>query len=122
KYANARTREVQRLQMERTWPQLTSVEKRLADMDQMGIDVQAICPAPVQMFYWTEPALGIAAARAVNDNIAEIVARHPDRFVGMGTVPFQAPELAIQELDRITKSLGFRGIEISSNVDGTDFS
>jgi aminocarboxymuconate-semialdehyde decarboxylase len=122
KFANARTREVQRQQMERTHSQLTSVEQRLADMDVMGIDIQAICPAPVQMFYWTEPDLGIAAARAVNDNIADIVARHPDRFVGMGTVPFQAPELAIQELERLTKSLGMRAIEISSNVDGADFS
>src|SRR5262249_28733759 len=122
KFANARTREIQRQQMERTHSQLTSVEKRLADMDVMGIDIQAICPAPVQMFYWTEPELGIATARAVNDNIADIVGRHPDRFVGMGTVPFQAPELAIQELERLTRSLGFRGIEISSNVAGADFS
>ncbi|MBV9824371.1 MAG: amidohydrolase [Alphaproteobacteria bacterium] len=122
KWANDRTRRIQREQMERTHSQLTSEEKRLADMDVMGIDVQAICPAPVQMFYWTEPDLGLATARVVNDNIAEIVGRHPDRFVGMGTIPFQAPELAIQELERITKQHGFRGIEISSNVDGTDFS
>ncbi len=122
KFANDRTREVQRLQMERTHSQLTSVEKRLADMDEMGIDMQAISPAPVQMFYWTDSELGLASARLVNDNLAEIAARHPDRFTAMGTIPFQAPELAIQELERITKSLGMRGIEISSNVDGTDFS
>jgi aminocarboxymuconate-semialdehyde decarboxylase len=88
----------------------------------MGIDMQAFSPAPVQMFYWTEPDLGLATARAVNDNIAEIVARHPDRFTGMGTIPFQAPELAIQELERLVHSLGMRGIEISSNVAGEDFS
>ena len=96
-----------------------SVEKRLADMDVMGIDMQAISPAPGQMFYWTEPDLGIATARLVNDNIAEIVRRHPDRFIGLGTIPFQAPELAIQEVERL---VGLRGIEISSNVDGEDFS
>jgi len=122
RFANARTREVQRQQAERTHQQLTSVEQRLADMDHMGIDVQAISPAPVQMFYWTEPDLGLATARLVNDNIADIAARHPDRFVGLGTVPFQAPELAVQELERLVKSLGLRGIEISSNVDGEDFS
>ncbi len=104
KFANDRTREVQRLQMERTHSQLTSVEKRLADMDVMGIDMQAISPAPVQMFYWTEPDLGLASARAVNDNLAEIVGRHPDRFTPMGTIPFQAPEFAIQELERITNA------------------
>lgn len=122
RFANERTREVQRQQAERVHVQLTSVEKRLADMDTMGIDVQAISPAPVQMFYWTEPDLGLATARVVNDNIAGIVAKHPDRFVGLGTIPFQAPELAIQELERLVKSLGMRGIEISSNVAGEDLS
>jgi aminocarboxymuconate-semialdehyde decarboxylase len=122
RFANERTREVQRQQMERTHSQLTSVEQRLADMDVMGIDMQAISPAPVQMFYWTEPDLGLATARAVNDNIAGIVAADPDRFVGLGTIPFQAPEFAIRELERLVGSLGIRGIEISSNVAGEDFS
>ncbi|HVC52874.1 MAG TPA: amidohydrolase family protein [Stellaceae bacterium] len=122
KFANERTRKVQAEQVARTQIQLTSVEQRLKDMDIMGIDMQAFSPAPVQMFYWTDPELGLATAQAVNDNIAGIVARHPDRFVGLGTIPFQAPELAIRELERITGSLGMRGIEISSNVDGTDFS
>jgi predicted TIM-barrel fold metal-dependent hydrolase len=63
KFANDRTREVQRQQMERTHGQLTSIEQRLTDMDEMGIDMQAISPAPVQMFYWTEPELGLASAR-----------------------------------------------------------
>ncbi len=80
---------------QRTRIQFTSVEKRLADMDVMGIDIQAITPAPNQTYYDTPPDLGIATARAINDNIADIVARHPDRFVGLGTVPFQAPELAV---------------------------
>ena len=122
RFANERTRAVQKEQMERVHVQLTSIEKRLADMDVMGIDVQAISPAPVQMYYWTEPDLGLATARAVNDNIADIVGRHPDRFVGLGTVPFQAPELAVRELERLVRSLGLRGIEISSNVAGADFS
>ncbi len=122
RFANERTREVQRQQAERTQIQLTSVEKRLADMDAMGIEIQAISPAPVQMYYWTEPDLGLATARVVNDNIAQIVARHPDRFAGMGTVPLQAPELAVAELERLVGSLGMRGVEISSNVAGEDLS
>jgi aminocarboxymuconate-semialdehyde decarboxylase len=122
RFANERTREVQRQQAERTHSQLTSVEKRLADMDTMGIEIQAISPAPVQMYYWTEPDLGLATARVVNDNIAGIVGRHPDRFAGMGTVPLQAPDLAITELERLVNSLGMRGVEISSNVAGEDLS
>jgi len=121
-YANERTREVNRQQAERTRIQFTSVEKRLADMDRMGIDIQAISPSPNQIYYGAEPELGIATARVVNDNLAEIVGRHPDRFVALGTVPFQAPDLAVAELDRIHKLLGFRGIEIATNVAGEDFS
>jgi len=68
------------------------------------------------------PSLCIATARAINDNIADIVARHPDRFAGLGTVPFQAPELAVAELERLHRSLGLRGIEIATNVAGEDLS
>ena len=121
-FANARTREVNRQQSERTRVQVTSVEKRLADMDLMGIDIQALTPAPNQTYYETSPDLGIATARAINDNIADIVGRHPDRFVGLGTVPFQAPELAVAELERLHRSLGLRGIEIATNVAGEDLS
>ena len=121
-FANAHTREVNREQARRTRIQFTSIEKRLADMDVMGIDIQAITPAPNQTYYDTPPDLGIATARVINDNIADIVARHPDRFVGLGTVPFQAPELAVAELERLHKSLGLRGIEIATNVAGADLS
>jgi aminocarboxymuconate-semialdehyde decarboxylase len=121
-FANERTRAVNREQGQRIAQQLTSVEQRLADMDVMGIDIQVLAPAPAQTYYWTEPDLGSATARAVNDNIAAIVARHPDRFVGMGTIPLQAPDLAVAELDRIVKTLGFRGIEINTNVAGEDLS
>ena len=121
-YANERTREVNRQQAERNRIQSTSVEKRLKDMDRMGIDIQAISPSPNQTYYAADPDLGIATARVVNDNLAEIVGRHPDRFAALGTVPFQAPDLAVAELDRIHKSLGFRGIEIATNVAGEDLS
>src|SRR6185312_14549046 len=100
----------------RTRVQFTSVEKRLEDMDRMGIDIQAITPSPAQTFYSVPADLGIATARVINDNIAEICGKHPDRFVGLGTVPFQAPELAVAELERLHKSLGLRGIEIATNV------
>ena len=121
-YANERTREVNRQQAERNRVQSTSVEKRLEDMDRMGIDIQAISPSPNQTYYAADPDLGIATARVVNDNLAEIVAGHPDRFTALGTVPFQAPDLAVAELDRIHRSLGFRGIEIATNVAGEDLS
>jgi len=89
-------------------------------MDAMGIDVQALAPAPAQTYYWADPELGRQTARTVNDNIASIVAGHPDRFVGLGTVPLQDVGLAIAELERIVAEHGFRGVEINTNVAGED--
>jgi len=121
-FANEATRAVNRKQEETIRSQLTSIETRLADMDRQGIDIQAISPAPPQYYYWAEPELGREAARLVNNRIAEIVAAHPTRFVGMGTVPLQAPSLAVAELERAVKELGLRGVEIGTNVAGTDLS
>lgn len=101
-------------------PALNGVEQRLADMDRLGVDVQAISPSPGQYFYFTEPDLGRELSRTINDGIADAVGKHPDRLVGMGTVPLQSPELAIAEMRRCVNDLGLRGIEISSNVNGRE--
>ncbi|HEX3954199.1 MAG TPA: amidohydrolase family protein [Stellaceae bacterium] len=106
----------------RTALQSSSPEQRIADMDHMGIDIQAISPAPRQTYYGADPDLGLAVSREINDFMAEICGRYPDRFVGLGTIPFQAPDLAIAELERLHKSLGFRGIEIMTHVAGEDLS
>src|SRR5437764_7796253 len=100
-YANANTRQVNREQAERTRIQFTSVEKRLADMDRMGIDIQAISPSPNQSYYGADPELGIAPARVVNDNLAAIAGRYPDRFVPLGTGPFSAADLSVAALGRL---------------------
>ena len=85
-FASPLTREVNRKQDETVRVQLTSVEQRIKDMDRMGIDIQACSPSPTY-YYWTEPALGRECARLINNRIAQVVASHPDRFVGLGTVP-----------------------------------
>ncbi len=74
RFSNEATRAVQKAQTETVRPMLTSVERRIADMDEMGVDIQAISPAPPQYFYWTPPELGRDAARLINDNIAATVA------------------------------------------------
>ncbi|MGH8873876.1 MAG: amidohydrolase family protein [Acidimicrobiia bacterium] len=102
-------------------PKLTRPEERLRDMDQMGIDVQAISVAPPQYFYWTDPGLGARLAGMINERLAEIVAGHPDRFVGLGTLPMQDVDRALRELERVRGELGFAGIEICTNVNGLDF-
>ena len=122
RFSNAATREVNRLQALGTHDKITSVSTRLKVMDKAGIDVQAISPAPFQYYYWAEPELGRASARLINDNIAAIVASHPERFAGLATVPLQAPELATAELERAVKRLGLNGVEICTNVAGAELS
>ncbi|RIV81108.1 amidohydrolase [Aurantiacibacter xanthus] len=119
-FTSAKTAEVNRAQFAAMGRTLNTLDTRLADMDRLGIDVQAISPSPGQYFYFTDADTGRAAARAVNDGMAEAVAQHPDRLVGMGTVPLQNPALAVEEMRRCVKELDLRGIEISSNVNGVD--
>jgi len=119
-YANELTREVNVKQMKDRGPKLSTIEVRLKDMDRMGIDIQAVSPAPNQLSYWAEPGFGLEISKMVNDRLAEIVATWPDRFVGLGTVPLQNVDMAIAELERCVKKLGMRGVEINPNVNGMD--
>jgi aminocarboxymuconate-semialdehyde decarboxylase len=120
--ASPQSQAVNRANGVRTRAQGNTAEQRIADMDLMGIDIQALSPAPRQTYYGADADLGLQTARILNDEIAEMCGRFPDRFVGLGTVPFQAPDLAVVELDRLHKSLGFRGIEIMTHVAGADLS
>ncbi|HEX9192750.1 MAG TPA: amidohydrolase family protein [Burkholderiales bacterium] len=120
KFASALTREVNVKQMQDRAPKLSTIEVRIADMDRMGIDIQAVCPAPQQTYYWTEPGLGLEVSRMINDRLAQIIATWPDRFVALGTVPLQNVELAVAELERCVKQLDLRGVEINPNVAGRE--
>jgi aminocarboxymuconate-semialdehyde decarboxylase len=122
KFANALTRETNVKQFADRAPKLASIEVRLKDMDKMGIDVQAISPAPFQMYYWTEAKFGAELARTTNERIAEVVAKWPERFVGLGAVPLQDPDLAVAELEYCVKKLGMRGVEVNPSVNGMDLS
>jgi aminocarboxymuconate-semialdehyde decarboxylase len=58
-------------------------------------------------------------ARIANDGMAELVVKHPDRFVAFAaSLPMNNPDAAVQELDRAVTKLGARGVQIFSNVDG----
>jgi aminocarboxymuconate-semialdehyde decarboxylase len=119
-HSNAATREANAEQVKERGPKLTDIAVRLKDMDRMGIDIQAVSPAPHQTYYWTDPGLGAELSRSVNERLAEIVAKHPDRFVALGTVPLQDASLAVQELTHAVKLLGLRGVEINPSVRGMD--
>ncbi len=120
-FASSETLEVNQRLFAEVAPKLTAPQERLKDMDRMGIDLQVISPSPTQYYYWTEGELGLQLARMQNDRVAEIVSAHPARFVGMGTLPLQDVDRAVQELERVVRELGFRAVEVSSNVNGVDF-
>ena len=96
-------------------------ERRIEDMDRLGIDRQALSPPPVMFCYWAEARAGQAFARMQNENVAAIVLRHPRRFVGMATVPLQDTALAIAELEDARERLGLRAVEIGTCPGGRDF-
>ena len=121
-YGSELTKEVNRQQLADLRPKMESVDERLADMDRMGVDVQAISISPYQMYYWAEPGIGRDVARLINDELAETVANHSDRLVGLGTVPLQDTEGAVAELERCMRQLGFPGLEVATNVNGEDLS
>ena len=99
-------------------PECWDLDLRLADMDQHGIDMQAICATVHTFFYDVEPELGAACAVLQNDEIAAVVTRHSDRFVALATLPLQDPQRAADELTRAMRVLGLRGAQIGSNVNG----
>lgn len=91
------------------------VETRIADCDATKVSMQVLSTIPVLFSYWAKPEHCLDISRFLNDHIAEIVAKYPKRFLGLGTVPMQSAELAVKELERC-KTLGLNGIEIGSNI------
>ena len=116
------TKEVNQKQLEFIKPKMQSIDVRLKDMDNMGVDIQAVSVSPYQYYYWADPEVGRDVSRLINDDMAQDISKHPDRFVGLGTIPLQNTEMAIVELERCVNELGFRGIEINTQVAGEELS
>lgn len=93
------------------------VAARIKDLDRMRIDMQAISPSPILLFYWDQPDPAAYFSRLQNQAISDVVREHPDRFVGFGTVPLQSIPEAISVAEE-AKKLGLSGLEIGTSVDG----
>ena len=81
----------------------------------MKIDLQAISPSPILLFYWDEPAAAAYFSRIQNEAIQAVVKEHPDRFVGFGSAPLQSVQEAIS-IAQEAKTLGLKGLEIGTSV------
>ena len=90
---------------------------RLREMDRKGIDIRVLSLSTPNVYYWGAQEQ-VAIARQVNDALARLVRAHPDRFVGLASLPLADPEAALAELERAIGELGMKGVIIGSNVDG----
>ena len=88
---------------------------RIKALDEMQIDLQAISPSPILLFYWEAPAVAAHFSRRQNEAIQAVVIEHPDRFIGFGSVPLQSVPDAIA-IAREAKAMGLKGLEIGNAV------
>ncbi|MDQ7807347.1 amidohydrolase family protein [Amycolatopsis sp. A133] len=92
---------------------LIDVDTRVAAMDKAGVDVQAVCAVPLP-HAWAGRDLAERIAALTNETIAGFCAKRPDRFVGVGTVSLQHPDLAVRQLRSAVADLHLRGVQIST--------
>src|SRR3954469_373417 len=95
------------------------INVRLHTMDRERIDMQAVSPAP-NYAYWADAELSDKIVTASNEHIAELCATNPDRFVGLGHVSLQYPELAARQVKTAMTGLGMRGVEIGTRAESVD--
>ena len=94
---------------------------RVQEYSRYKTQVQVVCTIPVLFAYWAKPNDGLAVAEFLNDHLAELIQSRPKEYVGLATIPMQDVDLAIRELQR-AKSMGFKGIQIGSNVNQKNLS
>jgi aminocarboxymuconate-semialdehyde decarboxylase len=121
-FADATTKALNQKQEQDIRARITGYDERLRELDGMGIDMQLVLPSPPQCYYTVPLDIGVKAARMINDGLAEYVARKPDRFVALGTVPLMNGSEAARELERCMKTLGMKGAQILTNVGGRELS
>lgn len=92
-----------------------NAELRMKEYDSFHTQVQVVCTIPVMFSYWAKPADCLDLSKFLNDHLAKLVAKYPVNYVGLGTLPMQDTELAVDELRRC-KKIGLHGVQIGSNI------
>lgn len=96
----------------------SNVGERLAQMDQSGVDVQALSINPY--WYRTEHDAVAKLIQVQNEALVEFCASHQDRFTAFATAALQFPDLAVEQVEHAVRELGFRGIGVGGSVAGDD--
>lgn len=93
---------------------------RITEMDRAGITIQVLSLAGpgCELF---ETSDGVVQVRKANDRLAEVIKKHPNRFLGFAALAPQDPYVAAEELERTVKELGFKGAKINSHVRGGEY-
>ncbi len=99
----------------------TDLDLRRREMDRQGVRVHALS-LTTPMLYWADGEFGLRLARAFNDALDQAHTAFPDRFVGLATLPMQEPTLALEELNRVRRMPGIRGVYVATNVRGRELS
>lgn len=103
------------------FPRLTNVTARLAVMDEQGVDIQLVSPSPSHYHYWAGAETAEKVYRLAHESVAAHCAQAPTRLRGLGLVPLQHPDLAVEALDHALDS-GLLGVELSSHAPGRELS
>jgi len=90
-------------------------EARLVQMKEQDVDVQVLSTVPVMFSEWARPKNTQKVNRFLNEDIAKTCHKFPKKFVGLGTVPLNDINLALEELEYCIKELGLKGIQIGSH-------
>ena len=98
------------------WPKTWDPDVRIADYASFGVQVQVISTVPVMFSYTAKPHHALELHQALNDHLAETCRANRRHFAGIGTVPMQAPRLAVQELERCIDQLDLQGVQIGSHI------
>lgn len=88
---------------------------RAKECNRHQVDVQVLSTVPVMFSYWAKPEHTHDLSMILNDHIAGVVSNYPNRFIGLGTLPMQSPNLAIKELERCL-DIGLSGIQIGTHI------
>ncbi|MBN2336311.1 amidohydrolase family protein, partial [Candidatus Bathyarchaeota archaeon] len=98
-----------------------SPERRIEEMDRLDVDAQLVSPTDCFYQYNREPEATARIAMECNDEIAKLAEDHPDRFMGLGTLPMQDVGLANDEMRRGMAELGLKGFMVDDHVNGVTY-